>query len=141
MIISPKQGVDSILFGMKQKDVIEMIGMPNKKFEDEEGNIVTIYNHSRLVLTFYEEENFKLGYITCANQEAILYDKKIIGTLAGDLKNTIPKIKKWELEDFDTFEHYFEEDNWLILVAEFDMITKIEIGATIKNDEFVWAFS
>ena len=69
MIISPKRGVDNILFGMKQKDVIETIGMPNKKFEDEEQNIVLIYNHHKLILTFYEEEDFRLGYIVCSNAD------------------------------------------------------------------------
>jgi len=140
MIIIPKRGVDDILFGMKQKNIVETIGIPSKKFEDEDGNIVLIYNNLKLMLTFYEEEDFRLGYITCGNSDATLFDKKIIGSSSNDIKKNIPLIKNWDFEDFDAFVHYFEEENWLILVSEFDVISKIEIGAIIKNDEFVWAF-
>lgn len=140
MIISPKRGVDNILFGMKQKDVIETIGMPNKKFEDEEQNIVLIYNHHKLILTFYEEEDFRLGYIVCSNADAMLFDTHIIGASTADISKNIKQIKNWETEDFDTFIHHFNEESWLILVSEFDIISKIEIGAVINNDQFVWAF-
>ena len=140
MIIFPKRGIENVLFGMKQKDIIETIGMPTKKFEDEEQNIVLIYNNLKLILTFYEEEDFRLGYIVCGDSDALLFDKKIIGTSSNDISKNITPVKKWELEDFDTFMHHFDEDNWLILVSEFDIISKIEIGAIIKNDEFVWAF-
>ena len=140
MIISPKLGIDNILFGMKQKNIIETIGMPSKKFEDEDQNIILIYNSLKLILTFYEEEDFRLGFIVCANPDATLFDKKVIGTAAADISKNVSQIKKWELEDFDTFVQYFDVDNWLILVNEYDIITKIEIGAIIKDDEFVWAF-
>ena len=49
--------------------------------------------------------------------------------------------KTWEKEDFDLAENHFNEDHWLILQSEFDQIIKVEIGATIKNeDEFDWKF-
>ncbi len=141
MNVIPKRGVDSLLFGMKQKNVIEIIGMPNKKYVDEDQNIILIYNNLKLILTFYEEEDFRLGYIVCANEEAILFDKKIISAYSSKLSALFPQFKNWEVEDFDTFEHHFNEGNWLVLVTEFDIIVKIEIGAIIENDEFVWAYN
>ena len=50
-------------------------------------------------------------------------------------------ITKFTQESFDTFENYFNEDNWFILQTEFDEVVKFEIGAIINNkDEFDWKF-
>ena len=93
MIITPKRGIDNMLFGMKQKDIIETIGMPNKKFEDEDQNIVLIYNNLKLMLTFYAEEDFRLGYIVCGNTDARLFEKVIIGSSVNDIPKNIISIK------------------------------------------------
>ena len=57
-------------------------------------------------------------------------------------KNWLPKgFTKFAEEDFDTFENYFNEDNWFILQTEFDEVVKFEIGAIINaKDEFDWKF-
>lgn len=140
MKINPKNGIDKLLFGMKQKDVLEILGLPDKKFEDEESNIIYIYNALQLHLNFYEEEDFRLGYIITANPEAMILDKKIIGQTFAKVKLELPTFKTWEKEDFDLAENYFNEDNWLILVSEFDTIVKVELGCMIVNDEFDWKF-
>jgi hypothetical protein len=140
MKINPKNGIDKLLFGMKQKDVLALYGMPDKKFEDEESNVIYIYNSLQLQLNFYEEEDFKLGYIIAANPELVLLDKKIMGQSFEKLKSELPNFKSWEKEDFDLAENYFNEDNWLILVSEFDKIVKVELGCMIVNDEFDWKF-
>lgn len=140
MKINPKIGIDKLLFGMKQKDVLEILGLPDKKFEDEESNMIYIYNALQLHLNFYEEEDFRLGYIITANPEAMLLDKKIIGQTFAKVKSELPTFKTWEKEDFDLAENYFNEDNWLILVSEFDKIVKVELGCMIVNDEFDWKF-
>ena len=50
-------------------------------------------------------------------------------------------ITKYNQQTFDTFENYFNEDNWFILQTEFDEVVKFEIGAIINNkDEFDWKF-
>jgi len=50
-------------------------------------------------------------------------------------------LTKFTQEDFDTFENYFNEDNWVILQTEFDEVVKVELGAIINdNDEFDWKF-
>ena len=140
MKIIPKNGIDKLLFGMKQKDVLEILGLPDKKFEDEENNMIYIYNTLQLHLNFYEEEEFRLGYIITANPEAMLLDKKIIGQTFEKIKSELPTYKTWEKEDFDLAENYFNEDNWLILVSEFDKILKVELGCMIVDDEFDWKF-
>lgn len=140
MKINPKNGVDKLLFGMKQKDVIAIYGIPDKQFEDDDSNVIFLYNQHKLRLTFYEDEAFKLGYMITSNEEATLLDKKIMGRNVIEVKNELP-FKTWEQEDFDSTENHFNESNWFILQSEYNEIIRIEIGAIINdNDEFDWKF-
>ena len=140
MEINLKNGIDSLLFGMKQKDVEQLYGLPNKKFKDEDDNQIYLYNDKKLRFTFYADEDFKLGYIISSNPENTLFNKKIIGENVIKIKNQLP-FKSWEIEDFDSTENHFNESNWLILQSEYEEIIRIEIGAIIKdNDEFDWKF-
>lgn len=141
MEIKLKNGIDELVFGMKPKDVVGILGLPSKQFLDEDENKIYQYNQEKLHLTFYEDEDFRLGYIVCANENLKLRNKKIISQNIFEIQKSLEiDGLKFILEDFDTFEHYFNEDNWLILSVEFNQITKLEIGAIIKDDEFVWKF-
>ena len=59
MKINLKNGIDKLLFGMLQKDVIAIYGKPTKSYKDEEDNEVLLYNKQQMRLTFYVEENLK----------------------------------------------------------------------------------
>jgi len=138
--IFPKIGVDKLLFGMKQKDVEAIYGLPDKLFSDEDENVIWLYYTQKLRLTFYQDEDFRLGYLITSNPELLLLDKKIIGKKVEEIKTELP-FKSWEQEDFDSIENHFNESNWLILQSEFGEIIRLEIGAIIKdNDEFDWKF-
>lgn len=140
MILNPKNGIDKLLFGMQQKDVEAIYGKPDKEFKDDEENIIYLYNKEKLRLTFYEDENFKLGYIISSNPELLLLDKKVIGRNCIELKTELP-FKSWEVEDFDSTENHFNESNWLTLQSEFGQVIRVEIGAIINdNDELEWKF-
>ncbi len=140
MKINPKNGLDQLLFGMKQSHVEAIYGQPSKQFNDEDGNLLYNYNVQKMTLTFYQDENFRLGYIACSNAELIILEEKIIGKNIETVKAILP-FKSWVREDFDTFENHFNESNWLILQTEFDDIVRVEIGAIINdNDEFDWKF-
>jgi len=140
MTVNLKNGIDKLLFGMKQKDVELLYGKPSKQFNDEDGNVICLYNQQKWSLTFYEDEEFRLGYIICSYPNATILDKKIIGRNIEVVKNELP-FKSWTKEDFDTTENHFNESNWLILQSEYDDVIRVEIGAIINDkDEFDWKF-
>ena len=140
MTIKLKNGVDKLLFGMKQKDVESLYGKADKEYKDEDENVICLYNAQKWSLTFYEDEDFRLGYIICSNHEATVLDRKVIGRNIEVVKNELP-FKSWTKEDFDTTENHFNESNWLILQSEYDDIIRVEIGAIINDsDEFDWKF-
>ncbi|WP_309641590.1 hypothetical protein [Flavobacterium sp.] len=143
MQIKPKFGVDQLLFGMKQTDVKSIYGNPNKQFKDEDQNVIYVYNQQKMRLTFYEDEDFRLGYIIASDPELTLFNNTILGRKATEVQKELEQhsFKTWEKEDFDLAENHFNEDHWLILQSEYDQIVKVEIGAIIKNqDEFDWKF-
>ena len=143
MKINPKFGIDQLLFGMQQEDVIAIYGVPDKVYTDEEENLVVLYNPKKLRLTFYIEEGFKLGYIIGSDVNLQIFGQKVIGLSVAAAKEKLTQngLKKWTLEAFDSYENYFNEDNWIILQTEFGEVVKFEIGAIINDkDEFDWKF-
>ena len=141
MKLNPKNGIDQLLFGMKQKDVIALYGNPDKEFKDDDSNVIFLYNQNKWRLTFYEDEDFRLGYIICSHQEATILDKKVIGKNIESIKAELP-FTSWGKHDIDIVENHFNESNWLILQSEYNVIVRVEIGAIINdNDEFDWKFN
>ena len=128
---------------MKQNDVAAIYSKPDRNYKDEDYNIIFAYNALKMRLTFYQEEEFKLGYIVASSPDLELFGHKVIGKKINDVKNELVTkgITKFTREDFDTFENYFNEDNWFILQTEYDEVVKFEIGAIINaKDEFDWKF-
>jgi hypothetical protein len=139
MIINLKNGIDKLLFGMKQKDVEALYGKSDKQFNDDDGNVISLYNKQKWSLTFYEDEDFRLGYIICSHPELTILGKKVIGKNIEEIKTELP-FTSWDKDDIDITENHFNESNWLILQSEYNDVTRVEIGAIINDDEFDWKF-
>lgn len=143
MKINLKSGIDKLIFGMKQNDVIAVYGKPDRNYKDEDDNVIFAYNVHKIRLTFYQEEDLKLGYLVASSADLELFENKIIGRKIKDVKKDLSRkgIAKFTQEEFDTFENYFNEDNWIIMQTEFEEVVKFEIGAIINDkDEFDWKF-
>ncbi len=138
-----KKGIDKLRFGMKREDVAKIYGSPDREFRDEDKNITWVYNIQKWRLTFYEDEDYRLGYLISANPELTLFGDKVIG---GDIEQVKALLKpkgfdRWEDEAIDITTAHFNEDHWVVLQSEFNVVTKFELGAALVNDMFVWAHS
>ena len=49
MKINLKHGIDQLVFGMKQNDVIAIYGKPNRDYKDEDDNVIFSYNSLKIV--------------------------------------------------------------------------------------------
>ena len=109
MKINPKNGIDKLLFGMQQKDVIALYGKPNRNYKDEDDNVIFAYNALKMRLTFYQDEAFKLGYIVASSPDLELFGIKVIGKKISEIQKELATkdITKFTLEDFDTFDFFF----------------------------------
>jgi hypothetical protein len=125
---------------MKQKDVVSIYGKPNRQFEDEDANLIYLYNEEKLRLTFYADEEYRLGYIISSNPNLQILNQKVFGLNCEQVKNILP-FKNWEVENFDATTNHFNESNWLIFQSEFDLVIRVELGAIINDkDEVDWKF-
>lgn len=143
MKINPKNGIDQLLFGMKQNNVISLYGEPDKQYHDEDGNLIFLYVNHKMRLTFYEDEAFKLGYLICSHPDLELFSQKIIGKPILEVAQllTAKGLKPLEIENFDTVDNYFNESNWMIFQVEYNEIIRFELGAIFNDkDEFDWKF-
>lgn len=140
MKIQLKSGVDKLLFGMKEKDVKAIYGEPDRNYKDEDKNVIYLYNTEKLRLTFYADEDFRLGYIIGSHPELELFGKQLISMPWTEVERA-SSVKKFEKETIDTIENYFNEDNWVLFQVEFGEVVKVEVGAIINSkDEFDWKF-
>jgi hypothetical protein len=119
---------------------VSLYGEPEKQYNDDDANVIYLYYQHKLRLTFYEEEDFRLGYIITSNENMTLLDRKVMGENITQLKADLP-FNSWEVEVYDSTENHFNESNWLTLQSEFDTVIRVELGAIIKDmDEFDWKF-
>lgn len=143
MKINPKIGIDQLVFGMKQNDVISVYGNPDKQYKDEDNNVIFLYDSKKMRLTFYDDENLKLGYIISSNADLELFSEKIINKSWKTVEEIVTNkgIKSIEKENFDTVDNYFNESNWMIFQVEYNEVIRFELGAIFNDkDEFDWKF-
>ncbi len=144
MEIKLKYGIDNLLFGMKEQDVIKILGKPDSSYKDEDENVVFIYNSRKLRLTFYKEEDFRLGYMTTSNSMVKLFNTSLIGKNWSEVYLILEKnkVKYFESDTTEGILSYFNEENWLFFHLDYNEIVKIELGAVFKEkeDDFDWKF-
>jgi hypothetical protein len=143
MKINLKTGIDSLVFGMKEKDVKALCGEPSRQYKDEDKNTIYLYNDKKLRLTFYQDEDYRLGYVVASHPQLQLGGTAVIGAKWNELSEAIKNngLNAFEKEEFDSVDNYFNEGNWIIFQVEFGQVVKVELGATINNnDEFDWKF-
>lgn len=143
MIVNPKNGIDKLVFGMKKKDVSAVYGNPDKHFKDDEKNEIWLYNDKKMRLTFYEDEDEKLGYFITSNPDLELFSQKIINQDWEIIEKLVldKGIKALEKETFDSIDNFFNESNWMTFQVEFGQVIRLELGATFNDkDEFDFKF-
>ena len=136
-----KKGFSDIKFGLTTKAVESILGKPNLTFNDDDDNIIWLYNELKLRLTFYADEDFRMGYIICSHLNVKIFEDNILEKPIEEVINNMKKkgLSTWETEQFDSTFNYFNEDNWLVLQSEFGLVNKVELGVVQKNlDEFNW---
>jgi hypothetical protein len=138
MELKPRFGIDQLIFGLHQSDLVKLLGEADKVFnnEDDESEIIYQYNELRLQLSFYNQENGRLGYIRCANPEIAYEGKKILGEpVQTVIKETFQEYKNWQIDNYDFFDTYLNVENWVVLNVEYEVVSDIEIGVPYNDDD------
>ncbi|MGB5818166.1 MAG: hypothetical protein WBG90_01685 [Saonia sp.] len=139
MELKPKIGIDNLKFGMTQKDILEILGIPDRKRidEDDEEQILFEFNRLKIRLTFYLNEENRLGYIRSNNPDLTFNGMKIIGSKIEYAKKEIfgEIISDWEVEEYDFFLTHSDDNVWVTLNEEFGEVSSVEVGVTFSDGE------
>ncbi|WP_445715053.1 hypothetical protein [Flavobacterium sp.] len=111
------------------------MGKPDSSYKDEAENVVLIYNSRKLRLTFYKDEDFRLGYMTTSNPMMKLFNTSLIGKNWSEVypiseKN---KVKYFESDTTEGILSYFNEEYWLFFHLDYNEIVKIETWCSFQR--------
>ena len=139
MKLKPKIGIDDLRFGMLQKEVYEILGMPDKKLVDEEDpeQVFMEFHDQQIRLTIFREENNRLGYIQTSNPDLEFNGQKIMNSTIGFAKKEIFSgiIRDWDIEEYDFFSTHSNDEYWLTLNVEYGRVISVEVGVPFTEDE------
>lgn len=139
MEVKPEIGIGELTFGMKRAQVEKILGKPDieKTDQDHENKLILVFNSTKFRLTYYKNEDNRLGYIETSNPEISFNGIPILGTPIDIAENEVfgEFIEEWTLEEYHTFSTHFNERYWLTLHSEFEVVTQLELGVPFENDE------
>jgi len=131
-------GLDNLIFGMSQEEVISTLGEPDKVNATEMDNVIVYYFNNELIKTkFDEEEDLKLYSIEVHNPEVLLFNKKVINHTKGEIESLLVSngYTKFIYEDYDTFDTIFCEEIWTTFAFGFNRLRNIEFSPLFKDAE------
>ncbi|MEL6930136.1 MAG: hypothetical protein AAFO95_16080 [Cyanobacteria bacterium J06600_6] len=132
-------GFDQIRFGMKEADIVAILGSPDKKYESDY-DLHLVYFSIKCDLWILKEDN-RLHWIQSSNPKAQVFGKLLINENKKELISFLnSKLDdKLEIDDFGWNEYYTFTDTWLSLYFEFNVLTMFSFGHFWSdNDEPVW---
>lgn len=142
MELFPGIGIGPVAFGLLPDEVIETLGQPDRVEldEDYEDSLSYQYNHLKLRLTFYERTDGRLGYIRCAHPNLNYRSSKVIGQPINKAQYILKKSRRsWQLESYEFFDAYFNEQHWLTLNVEYGAVISLELGLPFDEvGNYIW---
>jgi len=139
MKLLPGIGIDKVKFGIRELELIALLGKPDLVIvdpEDEDENPVYQYNELYSRFTFYNDAEGKLGYMRCSSPLLDLDGCSIIDSELEKVKKMLPiAMDRWNKEKYFTFNAFFNEELWLTLHEEYGRVTGIELGVGFNEDD------
>ena len=140
MNIEIGKGLLNIKFGMKENEIIQTLGNPDKIINFREDGKEYLYNNFKLKLFFDIEENNRLYSIEVFNKSDTFLSTEVIGMSVEKLLSFMKKngYINYEINDFDYFDTIYFSDCNTSFTVEFNEITSYEFSPLFKDDEIIW---
>jgi len=137
-------GLDNILFGMSQDNVIAIMGRPDKVVYDHVSNIFKLeieYYYNRHLVQMNFDEYDRLCGITVFNPDALMFNREIMGKTKSEILDLL-KLNgycKIEDEDYDWFETVWCDEILTDFTFGFNKLKSINFSPLYDdNDEQIW---
>ena len=141
MEITLGYGIDSILFGLTEPQIVSSLGKPDKAFFTDEENKRLQFNELKLELCFETENDYRLGWIEVHNKNVTIFGHQLIGKAMPEVVSILRAELDTEptIDDYGSFVSVTFEKEWLELQFSFNKLTNINFGVLYgENDEPEW---
>ncbi len=138
MELKPNSGLGEIKFGMQQSETEQILGPATRirVDEDDESRLMLDFNQHKIRLIFFRDESNRLGYIETALPDLSYRGKAIIGRPVEEVLELLSDLEPdWEIENYRSFDSYFNELHWLTLFVEYGCVINVSMGVPFMNDE------
>lgn len=134
-------GVDNILFGLTEHQIIQQLGAPDKIWLTDCGNRELMYFDLQLVLKIELKNDNKLGWIEVHNRSATLWGVNLWEVPRKELLELLflRLNEEYEFEDYSSLECYSFYENWVELQFELGQLKCCNFGVLYgENDQPLW---
>ena len=153
MKIIPGIGIGEIKYGMYEKDIISILGRPDKVDESEyvEGtgdwNRELWYSPKNLTFTFNKDDDYRLGTITVLGSGHTLFNKHLFGQELNFLSKLISretgqiaKYEDWSSEEIPEHECLIHDGLGIMFWFDFKELSQMQCSYLfeVDNETVVW---
>lgn len=136
------QGLGEMVFGMREKDLANVLGKPDKAY-DEETHRELQYNRLRCTAWLDPDDDHRLNWIVCDHPDVEIFGARLMGKPKDEVLDHLAKHldEDVEFEDHGSFESHLFEESWLELQFEYGVLFSVRFGSLFDdNDDPIWAF-
>ena len=136
MNIDITRGLDQILFGMSEKDLVTRLGAPDKIIVTDVGNRDLCYYELRTVFKVEPANDNRVGWISVQNQNATLSSLNPWQMKQPELLAHISKLlgESFEMEDYGEMESFSFPESQVELQYELGHLTAFNYGVPYDQD-------
>lgn len=140
MEIKPGKGIQNIILGSTEEQLIALLGEPNDILIDEDDfdqNRVFEYSNLNLRATFFSDANNRLGALKCSSPELTFNNQKIIGELSNNIMGGVfnHKFGPWSTNKYFSFVFHYNDAFNISLDEEYNKVTAVSIGVLFDDED------
>ena len=147
MEIIPGTGIGDIRYGISEKELIDILGRPDKVDESEylEGtgdwHRELWYSQRNLTFTFDSEDDFRLGVVTVMGSGYALYGKQLFGLELSKVRSIlvsetseIAKYEDWSSEELPEHELLIHDGLQIMFWFDFGVLSQMQCSYFFEQD-------
>ena len=104
-VIEPQRSVGDLLLGSTEREVIDLLGPDFEREIDEQGDLAIEYEDQGIRCTFWETNDFRLGWISVERPTASLCGAIPIGLSKAQIQELVSSKLKSSISEVDGVEH------------------------------------
>jgi hypothetical protein len=141
MEIRPGKGVEQLLFGLTEPELVRALGPPDKRYLTDSGARRLQYFGPRLEFSIEPDNGGRFSWVEVQCPEATLFGCRVVGEPIGPVLSQVSESlgEEPDHDDYGSLETFFYPRNWVELQVEFGRVVSVNCGVVYdRADEPLW---